>query len=186
MLNPNFLSKTAITVSLAAFLSADPQIVSAAEVNTNLLTVLAQTTSMTTPGQLAGEGKQQYIELAQVQRRKRRTRRKTRRSRRRNTGAAAETARGAAAGIQGRYAVLRAKNKDAGCLVSLNRSGRAQVGPGCSDHSFQVFDPIRWSYSAGTLTLRGRSGHRVSFAKQPNGIWKRSPAAKKALSLKKY
>ena len=81
---------------------------------------------------------------------------------------------------------MRAENKDAGCLLSLNRSGRAQIGPGCQDHGIQIFDPVRWQISGGKIILRARGGHRISFARHPDGPWQRSPAGKTALGLKKY
>ena len=130
-------------------------------------------------------GDQRLTQVAQAEPRRRRTRSKARRSRK--TGAAtAETARGSAGEVAGRYAVLRTKNKDAGCLVSLNRSGRAQVGPGCQDHGFQVFDPVRWSLQGGQIILRARAGHRISFSRKADGTWQRSPAGKTALGIRKY
>ena len=125
------------------------------------------------------------LHLAQLERRKPRKRRRTRRSRRRS-GATKQPASGPAKDIPGRYAVLRAESKDAGCLLSLRGNGRAQVGPGCQDHGFQIFDPVRWRFSRGTLVLQARAGHRVSFSRKDDGTWQRSPTAKKALGLKKY
>ena len=122
------------------------------------------------------------VRLAQVQLRKQRKRRRIRRSRRSQSRATT----GPAKDIPGRYAILRAKNKDAGCLLSLNRSGRAQIGPGCQDHGIQIFDPVRWRWSKGMLVLRARAGHRISFSRNPDGTWQRSPAGKKALGLRKY
>ncbi|GEM_PF-1589306 len=123
------------------------------------------------------------VQLAQVQLRTQRKRRRIRRSRRPRSRA---TATGPTKDIPGRYAILRAKNKDAGCLLSLNRSGRAQIGPGCQDHGIQIFDPVRWRWSKGLLVLRARAGHRISFSRNPDGTWQRSPAGKKALGLRKY
>ena len=134
------------------------------------------------PGPDTGAGTGKRIELAQAERRQRR---RTRRSRNNatNAGTGAAAAQG---GIPGRYAVLRDKNKDAGCLLSLNRSGRALVGPGCADQGIQIFDPVRWSYSGGQIILRARKGHRISFGRKADGTWQRTPAAKTALGLKKY
>ncbi|MCC2097996.1 MAG: AprI/Inh family metalloprotease inhibitor [Hyphomicrobiales bacterium] len=130
----------------------------------------------------AGSGNDQRLQLAQVDRRKRRRPRRS--SRRSRAGGSASGA--SSSGIAGRYAVLRTKNRDAGCLLSLNRSGRALVGPGCADQGIQIFDPVRWAYSGGKIVLRARKGHRISFAIQPDGTWQRAPAGKKALGLKKY
>ena len=137
------------------------------------------------PGPDAGAGTGERVELAQAERRKRRRPRRSR-SRRSNATTAGSGAAAAQGGIPGRYAVLRDKNKDAGCLLSLNRSGRALVGPGCADQGIQIFDPVRWSYSGGQIILRARKGHRISFGRKADGTWQRTPAAKTALGLKKY
>jgi len=137
------------------------------------------------PGPYAGSGTGERIELAQADRRKRR-RTKRSRSRRSNATGAGTGAAAAQGGIPGRYAVLRDENKDAGCLLSLNRNGRALVGPGCADQGIQIFDPVRWSYSGGQIILRARKGRRISFGRKADGTWQRTPAAKKALGLKKY
>lgn len=117
------------------------------------------------------------LQLAQSDRPKRRRSSKSRR----NSETAAKDA-----GLSGRYAVLREKNSDAGCLLNLMRGGRAQVGPGCSDNGFVIFDPIRWQAAGGKLVLRARAGHRISFSRKPDGTWQRDPAGKRALGLKKY
>lgn len=142
-------------------------------------------------GDAAGSGNEQLMKVAQAERRVRRKRRKVRRSRsrtrKRSTGSAASAAsKGPASQIPGRYAILRTKNKDAGCLLSLNRSGRAQVGPGCQDHGVQIFDPVRWSLRSGQIVLQARKGHRISFSRKTDGTWQRSPAGKKSLGMRKY
>lgn len=117
----------------------------------------------------------QAMRVAQTERRPRRSRNQRNR----------ESARGAGA-FAGRYGILREKNRDVGCLLTLSNSGRAQLGPGCSDHGFVVFDPTRWQASGGKIILRARKGHRISFSRQADGTWRRDPAAKVPLGLKKY
>lgn len=92
----------------------------------------------------------------------------------------------AGAGGPGRYAMLREENKDTGCLVNLQQSGRAQLGPGCMDQGLVVFDPIGWSATRNTIVLRARKGHRISFVYKPDGVWLRDPPDKRPLSLRKY
>ena len=128
------------------------------------------------PGQRAAPASEETLRVAQTERRKRR-----RRSRRSNR----ETP-GGASGLDGRYAILREKNEDVGCLLNLSRGGRAQLGPGCSDNGILIFDPIRWGVSGGKLVLRARAGHRISFSRKPDGTWQRDPAGRRALGLKKY
>jgi hypothetical protein len=98
----------------------------------------------------------------------------------------AETPAPAGAGGPGRYALLREENKDSGCLVNLQQSGRAQLGPGCMDQGLVVFDPTGWSSGRNSLILRGRKGHRVTFMYRPDGTWLRDPPDKRPLALRKY
>lgn len=97
-----------------------------------------------------------------------------------------ETPAPAGAGGPGRYALLREENKDSGCLVNLQQSGRAQLGPGCMDQGLVVFDPTGWSSGRNSLILRGRKGHRVTFMYRPDGTWLRDPPDKRPLALRKY
>ena len=97
-----------------------------------------------------------------------------------------ETPAPAGAGGPGRYALLREENKDSGCLVNLQQSGRAQLGPGCMDQGLVVFDPVGWSAGRNSLILRARKGHRVTFMYRPDGTWLRDPPDKRPLALRKY
>ncbi len=106
--------------------------------------------------------------------------RRSRRNQRRNESS------GGGAGLAGRYGILREKSRDVGCLLTLSNGGRAQLGPGCSDHGFVVFDPTRWQGSGNKIILRARKGHRITFSRQADGSWQRDPAAKVPLGLKKY
>ena len=98
----------------------------------------------------------------------------------------AETPAPASAGGPGRYAVLREENKDSGCLINLQQSGRAQLGPGCKDQGVVVFDPIGWSSARNALVLRARKGHRITFVYQPDGTFLRDPADKRPLAIRKH
>lgn len=92
----------------------------------------------------------------------------------------------AGAGGPGRYAMLREDNKDSGCLVNLQQSGRAQLGPGCMDQGLVVFDPVGWSATRNTIVLRARKGHRITFVYKPDGVWLRDPPDKRPLAMRKY
>lgn len=116
------------------------------------------------------------IRLAQEERR-------PRRNRRRSQDDAQSSGRGASSG---RYGILREKNRDVGCVLTLSGNGRAQLGPGCSDQGIVIFDPVGWQASGGRITLRARKGHRITFSSRPDGTWQRDPAGSKPLGLKKY
>jgi hypothetical protein len=109
-------------------------------------------------------------------------------------GAGANAA-GAATGVQpsevaGRYAILRADDKDTGCMLTLDDRARGRGGfkaylaPACRDNGVVVFDPIAWSLDRGRLTLSARKGHRAHFDLDADGVWRRDPKEGKALSLK--
>ncbi len=93
------------------------------------------------------------------------------------------------AGVAGRYAILRAENKDTGCMLTLDTQARAegfkaQLAPACRDNGMVIFDPIAWSLERGRLALTARKGHKTHFERQPDGIWRRDVKEGKELSLK--
>lgn len=93
--------------------------------------------------------------------------------------------------VSGRYSILRAEDKDTGCMLTLDdrsrgRGGfRAQLAPACRDNGLVVFDPIGWSLEHGRLALTARKGHKAHFDLDSAGIWRRDPKEGKALSLKR-
>ncbi len=89
----------------------------------------------------------------------------------------------------GRYAILRAEDKDTGCMLTLqNRPAagglKAQLAPACRDNGIVIFDPVAWSLEHGRLTLTARKGHKTHFDRQPNGVWRRDGKEGKALGLR--
>jgi len=89
----------------------------------------------------------------------------------------------------GRYAILRAEDKDTGCMLTLEQrpaSGgfKAQLAPACRDNGLVVFDPVAWSLDHGRLSLIARKGHKAHFDRESGGIWRRDGKEGKALSLR--
>jgi len=89
----------------------------------------------------------------------------------------------------GRYAILRADDKDTGCMLTLEqrpaRGGlKAQLAPACRDNGLVVFDPVAWSVERGRLALVARKGHKTHFDRQPDGTWQRDTKEGKALTLR--
>ncbi len=92
-------------------------------------------------------------------------------------------------GAAGRYAILRAENRDTGCMLTLEtqpRAGgyKAQLAPACRDNGMVIFDPIAWSLERGRLALTARKGHKTHFERQQDGTWRRDAKEGKELSLK--
>jgi hypothetical protein len=92
-------------------------------------------------------------------------------------------------GAAGRYAILRAGNKDTGCMLTLDtqpRAGglKAQLAPACRDNGMVIFDPVAWNLERGRLALTARKGHKTYFERQTDGIWRRDAKEGKELSLR--
>jgi len=103
--------------------------------------------------------------------------------------AAALAAGGGGPSAAGRYNILRAEDKDTGCMLTLETRGgrggyKAQLAPACRDNGVVVFDPIGWTLERGRLVLVARKGHKAHFDRGDDGIWRRDPAEGKALGLK--
>jgi hypothetical protein len=91
-----------------------------------------------------------------------------------------------AAETAGRYAVLRADDKDTGCMITLQGSigGKAQLAPACRDNGIVIFDPVAWSLDHGKLVLKARKGHKTELVRDSYGLWRRDPKEGKALALR--
>lgn len=87
-----------------------------------------------------------------------------------SAGAALAQSRGDTAG---RYSVLRAEDKDTGCMLTLHAGGKAQLAPACRDNGIVIFDPVSWSVDHGRLVLKARKGHNTKFDRDPQGFWRR-------------
>jgi len=97
----------------------------------------------------------------------------------------------AAPPVAGRYAILRAGDKDTGCMLTLDDRNRgpggfrAQLAPACRDQGVVIFDPVGWSLERGRLSLTARKGHKAHFDQEPDGLWRRDAKEGKALSLRR-
>ncbi|PWB81364.1 MAG: hypothetical protein C3F11_15485 [Methylocystaceae bacterium] len=105
----------------------------------------------------------------------------------------AASAAGAArsSGVAGRYAILRAGDKDTGCMLTLDERARgpggfrAQLAPACRDQGIVIFDPIGWSLERGRLALTARKGHKAYFDQDGDSVWRRDAKEGKPLALKR-
>ncbi len=94
--------------------------------------------------------------------------------------------------VAGRYAVLRDKTHDTGCMVTLDDKAhgpgatlKARLAPACRDQGIVIFDPVGWAMVAGKLVLTARKGHTTELQTQDDGSWINDPKKGKALSLKR-
>lgn len=106
----------------------------------------------------------------------------------RKAGAVAEKP----AEVAGRYAVLRDKTHDTGCMVTLDDKAhgpgatlKARLAPACRDQGIVIFDPLGWQIVSGRLVLTARKGHTTELDTQEDGTWMNDPKKGKALSLKR-
>ena len=93
--------------------------------------------------------------------------------------------------LAGRYAILRDKTRDTGCMLTLDnqtkvRGGdRAALAPACRDQGIVVFDPVAWQIVNGRLVLTAKAGHTTHLDLQPDGTWLKDPTEGRGLALKK-
>lgn len=106
--------------------------------------------------------------------------------------APAATATQKPADVAGRYAVLRDKTHDTGCMVTLDDKARgpgktlkARLAPACRDQGIVVFDPVGWQMVGGKMVLTARKGHTTELETQDDGSWMNAPKKGKTLSLKR-
>ena len=91
--------------------------------------------------------------------------------------------------VAGRYAILRAEDKDTGCMLTLDTRARgpggfkAQLAPACRDNGMVIFDPVGWALERGRLALTARKGHKTYF-EWHDGFWRRDAKDGKALGLR--
>jgi hypothetical protein len=82
----------------------------------------------------------------------------------------------AAAGpAPGVYALDRFQERDT-CRITLDGTGGGvQIVPGCHDGGLEVFDPVRWRYANGRMTLTAKRGHSIDLIRSGDGRWRREP-----------
>jgi hypothetical protein len=85
---------------------------------------------------------------------------------------ATAVAPGPAPGI---YALDRFQERDT-CRITLDAAGgNVRIVPGCHDGGLEVFDPIRWRYANGRMTLTAKRGHSIDLVPSGDGRWRRDP-----------
>ena len=86
--------------------------------------------------------------------------------------AAPESAQGPAPGI---YALDRFQERDT-CRLMLDKADDGvRIIPGCHDGGLEVFDPVRWRYANGRITLTAKRGHSIDLVPNGDGRWRRDP-----------
>ncbi|MCJ2053784.1 AprI/Inh family metalloprotease inhibitor [Methylobacterium sp. J-070] len=84
-------------------------------------------------------------------------------------------ARAAAGPAPGVYALDRFQERDT-CRVTLAAAGGGvTIVPGCRDGGLEVFDPVRWRYANGRMTLMAKRGHSIDLVPSGDGRWRREP-----------
>ena len=100
----------------------------------------------------------------------------------RTTSATAPAAPGPAPGI---YALDRFQERDT-CRITLDGAGGGvHVVPGCHDGGLEVFDPVRWRYANGRMTLTAKRGHTIDLVSSGDGRWRREPEVGTTFVLRK-
>lgn len=75
----------------------------------------------------------------------------------------------------GLYALDRFQQRDT-CRINLDGSGGGvHIVPGCHDSGLEVFDPVRWRYTNGRMTLTAKRGHSIDLVPSGDGRWRRDP-----------
>ncbi|SDO09619.1 Protease inhibitor Inh [Methylobacterium phyllostachyos] len=75
----------------------------------------------------------------------------------------------------GTYALDRFQERDT-CRITLDAAGGGvHVVPGCHDGGLEVFDPVRWRYANGRMTLTAKRGHTIDLVPGGDGRWRRDP-----------
>jgi Protease inhibitor Inh len=75
----------------------------------------------------------------------------------------------------GVYALDRFQERDT-CRITLGGAGGAvTIVPGCRDGGLEVFDPVRWRYANGRMTLTAKRGHSIDLVPSGDGRWRRDP-----------
>jgi hypothetical protein len=87
----------------------------------------------------------------------------------------AATATAAPGPPPGVYALDRFQERDT-CRITLGAAGGGvTIVPGCHDGGLEVFDPVRWRYANGRMTLTAKRGHSIDLVPSGDGRWRRDP-----------
>ena len=75
----------------------------------------------------------------------------------------------------GVYALDRFQERDT-CRIALDGTGgTVKIVPGCHDGGLEVFDPVRWRYADGRMTITAKRGHSIDLVPSGEGRWRRDP-----------
>lgn len=75
----------------------------------------------------------------------------------------------------GTYALDRFQERDTCRIVLDGTGGGVRMVPGCKDGGLEVFDPVRWRYADGRMTLSAKRGHSIDLVPNGDGRWRRDP-----------
>ncbi|MEE7492655.1 AprI/Inh family metalloprotease inhibitor [Methylobacterium oryzae] len=85
----------------------------------------------------------------------------------------------------GLYALDRFQQRDT-CRITLDGTGGGvHIVPGCHDSGLEVFDPVRWRYANGRMTLTAKRGHSIDLVSSGDGRWRRDPEIGTAFILRR-
>lgn len=84
----------------------------------------------------------------------------------------------------GIYAVDRMRVQGT-CRLDFEPTGTVKLLPNCQDDGMEVFDPVRWHYEAGRLTLTAKRGHSLGLVPSGDGRWRRDPETGAILLLRR-
>ncbi len=94
-----------------------------------------------------------------------------------------------AGSLPGRYALMRQPGREA-CRLILTAASDPAAGASaafdgrCKDTGLTIFDPVRWRYAGGRLSLVARRGHSVELVFE-DGRWRKDPAVGAPLLMSK-
>ncbi|WP_313901575.1 AprI/Inh family metalloprotease inhibitor [Methylobacterium sp. J-076] len=71
------------------------------------------------------------------------------------------------------------------CRLDLGAGGAVKLLPGCQDEGMEVFNPVRWHYAGGRLTLTAKRGHTIGLVPNGDGGWRRDPEVGTTLVLRR-
>lgn len=71
------------------------------------------------------------------------------------------------------------------CRLGLSETGAVKLLPGCQDDGIEVFNPIRWRFDGGRMTIVAKKGHTIDLVPNGAGGWRRDPEVGTTLVLRR-
>lgn len=84
----------------------------------------------------------------------------------------------------GTYALDRFRQQGT-CRLGLAEGGTVKLLPGCQDEGIEVFNPVRWRFANGRMTLVAKRGHTIDLVENGAGGWRRDPEVGTTLVLRR-